>query len=281
MDLPVEQKLAYIWIWNACAEMGRMLYRPQKGNNAADDEAGDDEPRTNSYDECRKSYSSAISRIIQAGDDFSKYKDLVDDVALDNDGVENFSYIIDIEPKPENPNLKKKRRQNVYPMLSFPEFLLQVLYITLDYPDNIETTDFFDVHQLITTFQHLPKEKVSLFYRNLLLYRLLMDFYMPWINDVEEDSNRYLLSSNVKLFRSGIPVHPRVHWCCFTWYLSCILMRSILQEGKLNWCSSWCSIINRNCSTIEVLTNRYAFHGSDDVHLHSNHRCYRIRFSIN
>lgn len=193
MDLPVEQKLAYIRIWNACAEMGRMLYRPQKGNNAADDEDGDDEPRTNSYDECRKSYSSAISRIIQAGDDFSKYKDLVDDVALDNDGVENFSYIIDIEPKPENPNLKKKRRQNVYPMLSFPEFLLQVLYITLDYPDNIETTDFFDVHQLITTFQHLPKEKVSLFYRNLLLYRLLMDFYMLWINDVEEDSNRYLL----------------------------------------------------------------------------------------
>ena len=72
-------------------------------------------------------------------------------------------YIGDIPASPDNPFRIVKRRTDEHSLLTFPEFLLQVLFICLD--ENLEeknetgetveemnTTDFFDVRKLSKTF---------------------------------------------------------------------------------------------------------------------------------
>ena len=73
-------------------------------------------------------------------------------------------------------------------ILSFSEFLLQVLYITnKPDPSVINITDFFDVNKLLATFDDCLKSDSDVFIRNLLHYRLLYDYYLIRIADKSEN----------------------------------------------------------------------------------------------
>ena len=100
----------------------------------------------------------------------------------------------------ENPFKIIKRRSDEHAMLTFPEFLLQVLYICLDCKiepsdinqEGINITDFFDVRKLCSTFRWAFEKrnlKASVFMQQLAIYRLIMDYFLIRVND--EDENPY------------------------------------------------------------------------------------------
>jgi hypothetical protein len=76
-------------------------------------------------------------------------------------------------------------------MLSFTEFLLQVLYIQLNSPKE-GVTDFFDTQKLLETFKKFTSgwngADWQAFFLNLLVYRLIFDYYLIRVPN-EEDVN--------------------------------------------------------------------------------------------
>ena len=189
---------AYTKIWNACSIMDRMLYRPSSRNKELSEEEAD----TNSYNRCRDKYSKAIKALLS-----NQTRDLnaiADEIYKENDDYNDAPSIREIQqmdqPEENNPNNKKNQRRDVYAIPTFPEFLLQILFITLNYADSqekpgsikdinkINITDFFSVHKLHDTFKNcLQIDLVEAFFNNLLLYRLILDYFMVRLSDNDED----------------------------------------------------------------------------------------------
>jgi len=198
---------AYTKIWNACSMMDRMLYRPKSSSNDSYDEELDSDPdsKTNSYESCRKAYFNAIRTLIHPQiEDNSLIETIADEIYKDNDDYTSTQRIRDIEqmsdPEKDNPNKQKNKRRGIYAMPTFPEFLLQVLFITLGSADDLQTarsvadinglriTDFFNDNKLNDTFHDCLNEfQVEAFFHNLLLYRLILDYYMVRVSENDEE----------------------------------------------------------------------------------------------
>lgn len=195
--LKSDKKGEYTRLWNTCSMADQMLYRPTRYNR----ELSDDEADNNSYERCRWKYQDAVLRILYAKEDaISPILEVVKSISQDLKEEVRGREIIHIKPMDDplnnNPNNRRRRRKNIFTLLTFPEFLLQVLFITLGYAednskasqDEITTTDFFNEHKLIETFNtYLPQINIEVFFRNLLLYRLLTDYYLVRYSDNDDD----------------------------------------------------------------------------------------------
>ena len=194
--LEESKRESFTKLWNACSMMDRMLYRPTRYNHELSDEDADN----NSYNRCRGKYDRAIKNILSP--EWSNTVDtIVKEVFNETDDYDKTKSIGEIMQKEEpNPNKQIIKRRDVYAIPTFAEFLLQVLFITLGYADSItevgatkdinglKITDFFSVHKLNDTFNEcLQYIKVDDLFRNLLLYRLILDYYMVRVSDNDEE----------------------------------------------------------------------------------------------
>ena len=100
-----------------------------------------------------------------------------------------FHTIRSIEMKNEKP--KPIPRGSRYRLiLSFSEYLLQILYIQLK-NSQIKIDDFFDVQKLLETFSTYTEEwnqnNWYIFFKNLLTYRLILEYFVIFV-PTDEDS---------------------------------------------------------------------------------------------
>ena len=186
-------KEKYTLLWNACSIMEKMILR--KHNNEQ-------------LDSLRNRYKNAMIEIIQNGNidnAFEKYQtkfDIEEEDSDDNQDLEATSIAIgDIAINTENPYKIIKRRTDEHSLLTFPEFLLQVLYICLNMNisekekdgkavEGMLVTDFFDVRKLCDTFKWAFEKRgldAETFMRKLGLYRLITDYFIIRMNDEDEE----------------------------------------------------------------------------------------------
>ena len=193
--LSTERKSEYTRLWNACSMDDQMLFKPTRYNRILSDEEADN----NSYERCRWKYQNAILRILDK-DAITSVLEVARDILQDTKEDVRGKEIINVRPMEDpmnnNPNNRRRRRNSIFTLLTFPEYLLQILYITLGFAgdnsnerlEEITTTDFFNEHKLIETFnRYIPMINVEVFFRNLLLYRLLTDYFMVRYSDNDDE----------------------------------------------------------------------------------------------
>ena len=186
-------KEKYTLLWNACSIMEKMILR--KHNNEQ-------------LDSLRNRYKNAMTEIIQNGNIDNAFEkcqtkfDIEEEDSDDNEDLETIPKAIgEIEINTENPYKIVKRRTDEHALLTFPEFLLQVLYICLNSDiskhevggmtvEGKLITDFFDVRKLCDTFEWAFDKRgleAETFMRNLGLYRLITDYFIIRMNDEDEE----------------------------------------------------------------------------------------------
>lgn len=204
-----DNKEKYTSLWNAVSITEKKILR--KHNNE-------------SFDTLRNRYLKAIYEIIYNGvidnayeqprvkfdaDEEDAETDDVEEIAKANSELsdETPKTIGEIPVNQENPFKIIKRRTDEHSLLTFPEFLLQVLYICLDKDieekivdgqviEGLNTTDFFDVRKLCNTFKWAFDKRnlnADLFMQKLGLYRLLTDFFIIRMNDEDEEPYPFTL----------------------------------------------------------------------------------------
>lgn len=211
-------KELYTSLWNAVSLVEKKILR--KHNN---------EKRLDNF---RARYLDSLLNVIDKNDVSRAFEsgDAVFDAEFeDPDDTETdvnteAEKICDIKASPENPFKMIKRRTDEHAPLTFPEFLLQVLFICLDKNiDDIETdgdvipgrheTEFFDVRKLCDTFKWaMEKRGVESreFLNKMALYRLLMDYFIIRIDDEDDEPYPFILyqsddtaaKTKVKMYQS-------------------------------------------------------------------------------
>ena len=173
-------------IWNVVSQMDKQLIRIKKNKNEAEDVKEVHDRFEKAIEAC---YLEDISKVLGLLNAYSKDSDETMSDAEDND-----SLILNIPMSNKKPE-KHLRSGSYHGMLSFSEFLLQVLYIQLGYSNNndlddLTINDFFDVQQLLKTFSDYTEKwndsNWVLYFRNLLKYRLLFDYYVIRIPNEED-----------------------------------------------------------------------------------------------
>jgi hypothetical protein len=111
----------------------------------------------------------------------------------------NFMSLMTIEASNKNPSeivLQRTERA----ILTFSDFLLQVLWISLEKENRNKATDFFNRYKLLETFKNHIKEyknngsvEVASFFDNLLKFRILFDYYIIRLNSSDERNVTYSL----------------------------------------------------------------------------------------
>lgn len=193
------EKEKYTLLWNAVSVMEKKILR--KHNKET-------------FDTLRGRYLTAITDIMNGNIDkaFEQPRTSFDTDEEDNDVDESEEttepkFIGDIPANPDNPFRIVKRRTDEHSLLTFPEFLLQVLFICLDENleeknetgetvEEINTTDFFDVRKLSKTFKWAFEKRAldaKLFMQKLGLYRLLTDYFIIRMNDEDEEPYPFTL----------------------------------------------------------------------------------------
>lgn len=189
-------KEKYTRLWNACSIMEKTILRQHNNEQ---------------LDSLRMRYQNAMLEIIKhrnIDNAFEKYQtkfdsDEDDDIDDIEDPATTSPQIGEIAINKENPYKIVKRRTDEHSLLTFSEFLLQVLYICLnkDISEHKEgekiiegmlTTDFFDVRKLCETFKWAFDERdlnAEAFMQKLGLYRLITDYFIIRMND--EDIEPY------------------------------------------------------------------------------------------
>ena len=155
-------------VWNAVAEMGRPIIR----------RLSDDEP----IEDYRRRYEYAI-KCCRKGD-FDAAFDCCSSSydAIDNDTIDSIKAE---KPKPASIATGQGELEE-RTIVSFPDFLLLLLDITLDLNGKYS----FYRKELIPAFKEYRITDIHLFYNNLLFCRLLMDYYIITIED-GKNGNRY------------------------------------------------------------------------------------------
>ena len=195
-----DKKEKYTSLWNAVSIMEKMILR--KHNNEKQ------------LDQLRGRYLDAILDIINQRNIENAYEKtdtkFEDEEEVAEDDFEDKTSpksIGEIEENQENPFKIVKRRSEEHSLLTFPEFLLQVLYICLGKDiaekesngkiiEGINTTDFFDVRKLSKTFTWAFDKRglnATDFIEKLALYRLITDYFIIRMNDEDEEPYPFIL----------------------------------------------------------------------------------------
>lgn len=177
-----EQDL-YNEIWNVVADMDKPLIRKKtKGEQKEKEE------------DFRGRYQTAIYQFDELFPE--GLRPIVNDLGKpdDTDPQVVFESIRDLQPDGHNPDVRRQDRyygEGYHSILSFPEFLLQVLYIQLptEVRDAVNVNEFFDTHKLQTTIDEYTSSwkeaEWKRFGREMLRYRLIYDYYVIRIPNSE------------------------------------------------------------------------------------------------
>lgn len=160
-------------IWNLVSRMEQPLISPKAEDGGVE--------------KCRERYTAAIQECIQ--DRFSCALELC--VADEQNQLNTCPVIADIKatPLPSSTFHSQPERS----VLSFPDFLLLVLDLTNGAAREISDSDFYQSDKLLSRFQEYKPSNIK-FYNNLLMYRLLLDFYVDRVRyDVQGAGHHYLL----------------------------------------------------------------------------------------
>lgn len=183
-----DNKERYSALWNAVSVMEKKILRKHK---------------TEMTEALRNRYLSAIlainngninAKIIEDID--AKFEAEGDDEETESSKLASSISIREIDASSDNPYRIIKRRTEEHAILTFPEFLLQVLFISLD--KNIWEkdkngkliTDFFDVRKLGETFKwafSIRNLNAKQYVESLIKYRLLMDYFTIRVDDEDEE----------------------------------------------------------------------------------------------
>ncbi len=167
-------KPLYTKIWNLASEMDKCLIRQE------DKEL---------IDIFRQKQKKALEKLSDTKNLFSHCKDANKNTAEGNGGS------IKAIPKSSTTPKKQLYTRSERAILTFSEFLLQVLWLQLSTAEKDKTTDFFNIQKLQETFKnHLKDADIEKFMQNLLKYRILFDYYILRINHSEGVVNSYFLN---------------------------------------------------------------------------------------
>lgn len=174
-------------IWNVVSQMDKPIVRKISENK-----------KTEKDEELHNRFNNVLSILcdknLKLNDfDFSLLNDYRRDSNSSSQERINES-ILEIAPSANKPE-KHTRTGSYHGMLTFSEFLLQILYIQLedDAPDHfkdISVNEFFDIQKLLETFKTETKNwknsQWEQFFRNLIKYRILFDYYVILIPNEED-----------------------------------------------------------------------------------------------
>ena len=186
---PGSDEVKYTRVWNAVADMDKPLIRKREWNHETDSQCQNRYKRCFSITKDINSYN--IQELFNEKEGSSILNDLTNvNKVLRSDALR----IADIRFA-ENEEVKKpeeKRLSEGYrSMLSFSEFLLQVLYLVSTPDKSVNITDFFDTNLLNKTFEDARKADPGFssekFIRALLHYRILFDYFCIRIANKSED----------------------------------------------------------------------------------------------
>ena len=180
-------KNLYTQIWNLVADMDSHLVRKISHKEKSKRETEDE------YD---YRFLTIISNIKNATtlDELSGILKRDGKKGLNDLGDSNSEEATEIGAIKADQNSKPSPRYHEgshHSMLNFTEFLLQVLYIQQEMAEDIVINDFFDVHKLADTFKPVLQEwktnseGCKLFFFNLLKYRLIYDYYIIQIANLD------------------------------------------------------------------------------------------------
>lgn len=163
-------------IWNLVSRMEQPLI----GNNKEDE----------GVDKCREQYTQAIQHCING--DFTSALNLCTSDQKDQLDSSTCQVIAEIKAKPLPPQTFRNNTESS--VLSFPDFLLLVLDLTNE-PETRTTSDFdyYQRDKLLSRFHDYKPCDIKKFYDNLLMYRLMLDFYIDRVEYVQGAGHHYLL----------------------------------------------------------------------------------------
>jgi uncharacterized protein with ParB-like and HNH nuclease domain len=174
--LPDDKKEFCTKMWNSVSQMDKCLIRQRTWKN-----------------ETIEQFRSRFYNAIHSSDDQNKMYLFCNDSENKYEEIST-KKIKDISSTKEAPK-KQILTQNDRAILSFDEFLLQVLYLQISDKDLIRGLDFFNTHKLQKTFKHFVNEdNVELFMDNLLKYRILFDNYIIRTSHIEGGNVSYTLN---------------------------------------------------------------------------------------
>lgn len=106
--------------------------------------------------------------------------------------------ILEIEASQTKPSENEYERGE-RAILSFSEFLLQVLWLCLSKEERDNSTDFFNKYKLLETFNKYILQddgivKVEEFFENLQRYRLMFDYFVIRLNNRDNRNTNYSLN---------------------------------------------------------------------------------------
>ena len=159
-------------IWNLVSRMEHPLI----GSNREDE----------GMEKCRGQYIQAIQNCING--DFVSALNLCMSDKEDHSDNNRHQVIAEIEAKPLAPQTYRDSTESS--VLSFPDFLLLVLDLT----NGTEVSNnFYKRDKLFSRFHDYMPRDIKMFYNNLLMYRLMLDFYVDRVEYVQGAGHHYLL----------------------------------------------------------------------------------------
>jgi uncharacterized protein with ParB-like and HNH nuclease domain len=174
--LPDDKKDFCTKMWNSVSQMDKSIIRQRTWRN-----------------ETIEQFRSRFYNAIQSYNDQIKMYGFCNDSENKLEEISNKT-IKEINSIKEAPK-KQILTQNDRAILSFDEFLLQVLYLQISDKDLIKGLDFFNTHKLQQTFKHfINEENVQLFMDNLLKHRILFDNYIIRTSHIEGGNFSYTLN---------------------------------------------------------------------------------------
>lgn len=176
-------------IWNAVADMDKLLIRKREWNHETDSQCQD------RYRKCFSITKDIDTFNVQDLFNDKEGSSLLNDLTNTNKALRSDALRIADIRFSENEDVKKPEERRLSEgyrsMLSFSEFLLQVLYLVSPPDESVNVTDFFDTNLLNRTFEDARKKDPSFssekFIRALLHYRILYDYFCIRIANKSED----------------------------------------------------------------------------------------------
>lgn len=159
------------WIWNKVSQMDKLVLKRAK-----------DQDKENLLADTLKQFAD---------------KEISTDTSTED--KEQFQTILDIIIASKNQSLEPPKRSEKesddYTVVTFPEFLLLVLDLTITTADDFS----YDTSKLLETFHNeliskQDKNLVTEFYDNLYWYRLLLDLFVIRVQKDNDGNNTYVLN---------------------------------------------------------------------------------------
>lgn len=182
--------------------------------------------------------------------------------------------LMNIELSQKKPSESFQER-NEKAILTFTDFLLQVLWLCLEKESRKNATEFFNRNKLLETFEKYfnnsstgQKVSVDIFFNSLLKYRILFDYYIIRLNSSDERNVTYTLNhvgenskTNLIQYQSMIHVSTETHIWLTPFLIELKNQKENTTEYALKFLQNWDNkrLINSNISLNYSSINRYWF----------------------